>query len=93
MNFDRWFTRTINGSTCYVGVSTRKTQLYRDAGRVGFEDSVEFSEKPHRGSVVDGYPVVFDDFTTSDGSVLSPIDWKDVPAPTKRRFTKWLNLQ
>lgn len=92
--YDRVLTLSYDGKLdSYVLVDTSKTYFYPGPKRDGFDSVVGFPIKTHPGEGNISIPVVFTDFTTSDGIALEPIEWADVPAPIKRRYTKWQKFQ
>lgn len=93
MKFNRFFER-LRGSivTGYVLIDTSKTEATK-LNKDRFETTVEFNIKMWPGDMVSNYPVVFTDFTSNDGTTLREITFKDIPAKTKARFTKWSKVQ
>jgi hypothetical protein len=92
--YDRFFVREFCGEiSTYVYVDTSKTHFYPVPKQRGFQDTVEFDVTPPRGDSGINYPVVFDDFTTSNGDSLREIKFEEIPAPIKRRYTMWEKLQ
>jgi hypothetical protein len=73
----------------YYFVKTDKKEYYRIPNRHGYV-AVSFCET----SKDYNYPVVFDDFTTnSHVGALEKVEYKDVPAKVKRKFTNWAKYQ
>jgi hypothetical protein len=91
-NFDRFFSRMDRSRVVsYIFVETCRTDPTRH-GKNMFRYTAEFNVKP-RGGLVSNYPVVFEDFTTSDGAVLVEVPFDSIPAPIKSKCTKWLKVQ
>lgn len=91
MAYTQFFKVALNDKTEYVFIDPRKKTHYAMHDRRGFSSAVSFWQGPSDFS--SNYPVVFDDYTTSDGRTLEKISYEDVPAAIKARFTKWKRLQ
>jgi hypothetical protein len=81
----------------YIYINPDKGTTPLRSGRCSFRDTVEFDmEKTKRGQEegpASGYPVVFDDYTVMPPYTLNEIEFTNIPAVVKAKYTRWEKYQ
>jgi len=88
MAFDKWFYINDSGYESYIAVDSSTLMYFRGDQRYGYGYAYGFYVKRYPQESLVYCPVVYEDFTLSDGMALVPVELSEVPDAIIKRLKR-----